>query len=161
MFDPNKQKFFVTMDVTFFESQSFFNPPLQGGKENENSVFELDMSTNGKENIETEIFNPNTLNKEDMRITLVPEHKTDTTIIDETRFNDERLFGKTYTREKRIQSKKDAVILPQCHESDPIPDLKNTDSENPGTISKFIESESLSIPQIHSDPLDLPIALRK
>ena len=30
-FDPNKQKYFVTMDVTFFLSQSFFNPPLQGG----------------------------------------------------------------------------------------------------------------------------------
>ncbi|KAL9420128.1 hypothetical protein AB3S75_037830 [Citrus x aurantiifolia] len=160
-FDPNKQKYFVTMDVTFFESQSFFNPPLQGGKGNEDSVFELDMNTNGEANIETEIFNPNTLNKEDRRITLVPEHKTDITIIDETRFNDERLFGKTYTREKRIQSKKDAVILPQRHESDPIPDPKNIDSENPGTISKFIESKSLSIPQVHYDPLDLPIALRK
>ncbi|KAH9716025.1 protein kinase domain-containing protein [Citrus sinensis] len=134
---------------------------LSGGKGNEDSVFELDMNTNGEANIETEIFNPNTLNKEDMRITLVPEHKTDTTIIDETRFNDERLFGKTYTREKRIQSKKDAAILPQRHESDPIPDPKNIDSENPGTISKFIEYESLSIPQVHSDPLDLPIALRK
>ncbi|KAH9685670.1 hypothetical protein KPL70_014046 [Citrus sinensis] len=107
----------------------------RGGKENENLVFDLDMSTNGKENIETEIFNPNTLNMEDKRTTLVPEHKIDPRIIDETRFNDERLFGKTYTREKRIQSKKDAVILPQCHESDPIPDPKNTDSENPAKLS--------------------------
>ncbi|KAH9751535.1 hypothetical protein KPL71_014332 [Citrus sinensis] len=114
---------------SMFQQQKISN--LEGGKENENSVFELDMSTNGKENIETEIFNPNTLNMEDRRTTLVPEHKTDPRIIDETRFNDERLFGKTYTREKRIQSKKDAVILPQCHESDPIPDPKNTDSENP------------------------------
>ena len=31
-FNPNKQKYFIMMDVTFFESQSFFNPPLQGGR---------------------------------------------------------------------------------------------------------------------------------
>ena len=145
-FDPNKQKYFVTMDVTFFESQSFFNPPLQGGKKNEDSVFKLDMSNNGKANIETKIFNPNTLNKEDKRTPLVLEHKTGTRIIGETHFNNERMFGKTYTREKQIQSKKDVVILPQHHESDPIPNPKNTDSKNPGTISKVIESESLFIP---------------
>ena len=101
------------------------------------------MSTNGKANIETAILNSNTLNKENKenrRTTLVPEHKTDTRIIDKTRFNDERLFGKTYVREKRIQSKKDATILPQRHESNLIPDPKNIDSKNPGTISKFIES---------------------
>ena len=115
------------------------------------------MSTNGKANIETAIFN----HKEDMRTTLVPEYKTDTRIIDKTRFNDERLFEKTYTKEKQIQSKKDAVILHQRHESNPIPYLKNTDSENPNIISKFIKSKSLSIPQVHSNPLDLLIALTK
>ena len=119
------------------------------------------MSTNGKANIETAILNHNTLNKEDMRTTSVPEYKTDTRIINKTRFNDERLIGNTYTKEKRIRSKKYAVILPQRHESDPIPYLKNTDSENPGTIFKFIESKSLSIPQVHSDPLDLLIDLTK
>ena len=131
------------------------------GEGNEDSVFELDMSTNGKANNETVIFNLNTLNKEDKKTTLVPEYKNDTRIIDETHFNDERLFRKTYTREKCIQSKKDAAQLSQCHESDPIQDLKNTNSENPSTISKFIKSKSLSFPQVHSDLPDLPIALRK
>ncbi|KAL9437552.1 hypothetical protein AB3S75_023424 [Citrus x aurantiifolia] len=102
------------------------------------------MNTNGEANIETEIFNPNTLNKEDRRITLVPEHKTDTTIIDETHFNDERLFGKTYTREKRIQSKKDAAILPQRHESDPIPDPKNIDSKNSAGLHQKARGKAFS-----------------
>ncbi|ONK74219.1 uncharacterized protein A4U43_C03F4020 [Asparagus officinalis] len=110
------------------------------GQEKTNEVFEID--TNGQEKtnevfeIDTNGTDFGTLNKEEWRPTLIPKQNART--IDEARFNDERLFGKTYTKERRIRSKRDTTILLQGQEPDPCPDPGTTDTENIGTNSESI-----------------------
>ncbi|XP_021910442.1 DNA replication complex GINS protein PSF2 isoform X1 [Carica papaya] len=73
---------------------------------------------------------------ENMRPTLVPEHKKDTSEMDYTCFDDERLFGKTYTKRNSIQSKKDATMSPQNQEFNPISGYE--ESEN---LTNILEGE--------------------
>lgn len=101
------------MDIKFLESQSFFSLHFWGEKENEDSMFKKENIFDSQKSNETAIFNFDILDKKNMRPTLVPEHKKDTSKMNYTCFDDERLFGKTYTKRNLIQSKKDAVMSPQ------------------------------------------------
>lgn len=118
-FDPNKNHFFVTMDVTFFES--VFSVLLLRRKKDMKTrclrLIILMVNTNIKTT-----FNLDSLNKQSIRPTLELEHKPYTMTINKARFNDVRLFGKTCNRGKHIQSEKDASIPSQCQESNPAPE---------------------------------------
>lgn len=145
-FDPKtKKKKIVTMDVTFFESQSFFNAPLQGENTYEDSLFEIE---NGNTVIENENDSVTVTIEQP---TLVPNNEVVTRIDDDKK---DKLFGLVYSRNKKIQSKDDIESL-QGRDSNPSPDPNVMESSNPGNTYELSSSSKIVVPE------KIPIALRK
>ena len=101
----NQIFFFVTMDITFFTSQSFFNTPLQGENVCEDS-FEIDNNGGGciknssLINSGLPLLDSRTLNLEVGLPNAMPTYGLEIGIYHDTRTRENKLFWLVYSRNK-------------------------------------------------------------
>ncbi|XP_057478145.1 retrovirus-related Pol polyprotein from transposon TNT 1-94 isoform X6 [Actinidia eriantha] len=147
-YDPSSRKFLVSMDVTFWETESFFSPStpsLQGEHKQEEEMFSSegeklfdDHRDRRKEKSEEEPISP---------------EKATRDIGSDKEASPHRLQGsnlKTYTRREKGKS---SCMIPPCQLQSPA-SVPNSLGDSSGNDSSSIEP-----PLINS--VDLPIALRK
>ncbi|PON38652.1 hypothetical protein PanWU01x14_311080 [Parasponia andersonii] len=164
-FDPILRKMFVSMDVTFFEGQSYYhNSHLQGESSSEDVFldgFDLSIEFTNDDSLQTQVFNEskeenaNKLNFENNeQPSLLPFQNQNTDQNTETEINEKRYKGLVYSKEYQAQKKK-GTILKHSQESD-----LRLDQDDKNDLSK-IPDDNPSGNSESSNQLDLPIALRK
>lgn len=157
-FDPVLKKMFVSMDVTFFEGQSYsHNFHFQGEKNNsENDMclndsdlnIEFDCINNDVLPKENEKGNPNESTVENSRQPpLMPSHNQNSGM---SEICTKRYKGLVYSKEYLEQKKKRNIVLQHHQESDQRLDHENSDKNPPSNFELNSSNKN-----------DLPIALRK